>query len=51
MRIIHSFFLSFIIFLILGMGVIYAIQTGRFEYIFWSLIAAAVVFWIFKPRR
>ena len=28
---------------IVGMGLIYAVQTGRLEYIFWSIIAAAVV--------
>ena len=41
-------FFMFTFFLIMGMGLIYALQTGRFEYIFWSIIAAAVVMLVFR---
>lgn len=41
-------FFMFSFFLIMGMGLIYALQTGRFECIFWSIIAAAVVLLVFR---
>lgn len=41
-------FFMFTFFLIMGMGLIYALQTGRFEYIFWSIIAGAVVMLVFR---
>ncbi len=41
-------FFMFTFFLIMGMGLIYALQTDRFEYIFWSIIAAAVVLLVFR---
>ncbi len=43
-------FLMFTFFLIMGMGVIYAFQGGeiKIEYIFWSIIAAAVVLLVFR---
>ena len=43
-------FLMFTFFLIMGMGVIYAFQDGeiKVEYIFWSIIAAAVVLLVFR---
>ncbi|MHC1610840.1 MAG: ATP-dependent protease LonB [Candidatus Methanospirareceae archaeon] len=47
-------FFTFSFFLLIGMGLIYALQTGRFEYIFWSIIAAAVVLLVFRwmmPRE
>ncbi len=45
---LRNAFFMFTFFLIMGMGLIYAIQTGRFEYIFWSIIAAAVVMLVFR---
>ena len=44
----RSTFLMFTFFLIMGMGLIYAIQTGKFEYIFWAIIAAAVMLLVFR---
>ena len=41
-------FLMFSFFLIMGIGVIYAIQKDKIEYIFWSIIAAAVMLLVFK---
>lgn len=41
-------FFMFTFFLIMGMGLIYMVQTGRFEYIFWSIIAAAAVLLVFR---
>ena len=41
-------FLMFTFFLIMGMGLIYTVQTGKFEYIFWSIIAAAAVLLVFR---
>jgi Lon-like ATP-dependent protease len=41
-------FFMFTFFLIMAMGLIYAVQTGRFEYVFWSIIAAAVVLLVFR---
>ncbi len=44
-----SFLISLIIGgFIIGMGLIYAIQTGRLEHIFWSIIAAAVVLLVLR---
>ena len=44
----RSTFLMFTFFLIMGMGLIYMVQTGRFEYIFWSIIASAVLLLVFR---
>jgi Lon-like ATP-dependent protease len=44
----RSTFLMFTFFLIIGVGLIYAIQTGKFEYIFWAIIAAAVMLLVFR---
>jgi Lon-like ATP-dependent protease len=44
----RSTFLMFTFFLIMGMGLIYAVQTGKFEYIFWAIIAAAVMLLVFR---
>ncbi|MHC1600159.1 MAG: ATP-dependent protease LonB [Candidatus Methanospirareceae archaeon] len=41
-------FFMFTFFLIMGMGLIYALQEGKIEYIFWSIIAAAVVLLVFR---
>jgi Lon-like ATP-dependent protease len=41
-------FFMFTFFLIMAMGLIYSVQTGRFEYVFWSIIAAAVVLLVFR---
>lgn len=41
-------FFMFTFFLIMSMGLIYSVQTGRFEYVFWSIIAAAVVLLAFR---
>lgn len=53
---IRNIFFMFISFLIIGMGVIYALQTTppSIIYVFWSIIAAAVVMLVFKwimPRE
>ncbi len=45
---VRNAFFMFTFFLIMGMGLVYALQTGRFEYIFWSIIAAAVVMLVFR---
>lgn len=45
---LRNTFLMFTFFLIMGMGLIYTIQTGKFEYIFWSIIAAAAVLLVFR---
>ena len=42
-RITDIIFFLFTFFLIVGMGLIYALQTGRLEYIFWSIIAATII--------
>jgi Lon-like ATP-dependent protease len=44
----RSTFLMFTFFLIMGMGLIYAVQTGKFEYVFWAIIAAAVMLLVFR---
>ena len=41
-------FFMFTFFLIMGMGLIYALQTDKFEYVFWSIIAAAVLLLVFR---
>jgi Lon-like ATP-dependent protease len=41
-------FFMFTFFLIMAMGLIYSVQTGRFEYVFWSIIAAAVLLLVFR---
>ena len=45
---IRNAFFMFTFFLIMGMGLIYALQTNKFEYVFWSIIAAAVVLLVFR---
>jgi len=44
----RSTFLMFTFFLIMGMGFIYALKTDRFEMIFYSIIAAAVMLLVFR---
>ncbi len=41
-------FLMFTFFLIMGMGLIYAIRAGKFEYFFLAIIAAAVMLLVFR---
>ncbi len=45
---IRNAFFMFTFFLIMAMGLVYSLQTGKFEYIFWSIIAAAVVMLVFR---
>jgi len=45
---VRNTFFMFTFFLIMGMGLIYTVQTGKFEYIFWSIIAAAAVLLVFR---
>jgi len=44
----RSTFLMFTFFLIMGIGFIYALKTDRFEMIFYSIIAAAVMLLVFR---
>lgn len=44
----RSTFLMFTFFLIMGVGFIYALKTDRFEMIFYSIIAAAVLLLVFR---
>ncbi len=45
---VRNTFVMFSFFLIIGMGLIYAVQTGKFEFVFWSIIAAAVILLAFR---
>ncbi|RZN40100.1 MAG: ATP-dependent protease LonB [Methanophagales archaeon ANME-1-THS] len=45
---LRNTFFMFTFFLVMGMGLIYTVQTGKFEYIFWSIIAAAAVLLVFR---
>jgi Lon-like ATP-dependent protease len=45
---LRNTFFMFTFFLVMGMGLIYTVQTGKFEYIFWSIIAGAAVLLVFR---